>query len=148
MRDRTSFWNPFITESTTISAATPSAMPSIDVSEMNEMKWLRRLARVYRSPTRSSYCTRASVPQAVLNSKSDALLPVHSGFFLRRESCSGDTPRLRRDADREGTPQAQAPDRGRSLAARALRSVFAAWLGGRALHPARRRWGSQRAFLD
>ncbi len=38
MRARTSFWNPFITESTTISAATPSAMPSIEVSEMKEMK--------------------------------------------------------------------------------------------------------------
>src|SRR5215831_16499070 len=139
MRDRTSFWNPFITESTTISAATPSAMPSIDVSEMNEMKWLRRLARVYRSPTRSSYCTRASVPQAVLNSKSDALLPVHSGFFLRRESRSRESARFRRDADREGKTEAQAPYRAGSLAARALRSVSAARLGGRALHPARRR---------
>jgi hypothetical protein len=24
---------------------TPSAMPSIEISEMNEMKWFRRLAR-------------------------------------------------------------------------------------------------------
>ena len=46
MRVRSSFWKPFITDSTTISAATPSAMPSIEVMEMNEMKWLRRLARV------------------------------------------------------------------------------------------------------
>ena len=46
MRVRSSFWNPFITESTTISAATPSAMPAMDISEMKEMKWLRRFARV------------------------------------------------------------------------------------------------------
>jgi len=38
MRSRTSFWKPFITDSTTISAATPSAMPSIDTSAMKEMK--------------------------------------------------------------------------------------------------------------
>ena len=41
MRSRTSFWKPFITDSTMISAATPSAMPSIDTPEMNEMKPLR-----------------------------------------------------------------------------------------------------------
>ena len=46
MRARNSFWKPFMTDSTTISAATPKAMPSIDVMEMKEMKWLRRLARV------------------------------------------------------------------------------------------------------
>ncbi len=46
MRARSSFWNPFITESTTMSAATPSAMPSIEVSVMKEMNWLRRFARV------------------------------------------------------------------------------------------------------
>ena len=46
MRVRSSFWKPFITESTTISAATPSAMPHIEIREMKEMKWLRRLARV------------------------------------------------------------------------------------------------------
>ena len=46
MRARSSFWKPFITDSTTISAATPSAMPAIEMSEMKEMKWLRRLARV------------------------------------------------------------------------------------------------------
>ena len=38
MRVRSSFWNPFITDRTTISAATPSAMPAIEISEMNEMK--------------------------------------------------------------------------------------------------------------
>ena len=43
---RSSFWKPFITESTTISAATPSAMPAIEMAEMKLMKWLRRLARV------------------------------------------------------------------------------------------------------
>ena len=31
---------------TVMSAAMPSAIPSIDTSEMKEMKWLRRLARV------------------------------------------------------------------------------------------------------
>ncbi|MNC98662.1 hypothetical protein D3C83_166970 [compost metagenome] len=46
MRSRSSLWKPFITDSTTISAATPSAMPAIEVSEMKLMKWLRRLARV------------------------------------------------------------------------------------------------------
>ena len=46
MRARSSFWKPFITESTTISAATPSAMPAIEIAEMKLMKWLRRLARV------------------------------------------------------------------------------------------------------
>ncbi len=46
MRLRISFWNPFITDSTTINAITPSAMPSTEISEMKEMKWLRRLARV------------------------------------------------------------------------------------------------------
>ena len=46
MRVRSSFWKPFITDSTMINAATPSAIPSIEVSEMKEMKWLRRLARV------------------------------------------------------------------------------------------------------
>ena len=41
MRLRSSSWNPFITDSTTISAATPSAMPAIEISEMNEMNVLR-----------------------------------------------------------------------------------------------------------
>ena len=43
MRSRTSFWKPFITDSTMISAATPSAMPSIETPEMKEMKPLRRV---------------------------------------------------------------------------------------------------------
>ena len=34
MRVRSSFWKPFITDSTMISAATPSAMPSMDTPEM------------------------------------------------------------------------------------------------------------------
>ncbi len=46
MRVRTSFWKPFITESTTISAQTPTAMPIIDTRELIPMKRLRRLARV------------------------------------------------------------------------------------------------------
>ena len=49
IRLRSSSWKPFITDSTTISAATPSAIPAIDVSAMNEMKVLRadpRRARV------------------------------------------------------------------------------------------------------
>ena len=49
IRLRSSSWKPFITDSTTISAATPNAMPAIDVSAMNEMNVLRpepRRARV------------------------------------------------------------------------------------------------------
>jgi len=46
MRVRSSRSKPFITDSTVISAITPMAMPSIEAREMNEMKWLRRLARV------------------------------------------------------------------------------------------------------
>ena len=46
MRVRSSSWKPFITDSTTISAATPKAMPSIDTKEMNEMKRLRPCARL------------------------------------------------------------------------------------------------------
>jgi hypothetical protein len=48
MRSVTSFWKPFITDSTMINAATPSAMPSIDTPEMNEMKPLRRPVRPAR----------------------------------------------------------------------------------------------------
>ena len=58
MRSRTSFWKPFMTERTTISAHTPSAMPITDAAEMKEMKPLRRAARparVYRQPISSSY---------------------------------------------------------------------------------------------
>ena len=36
MRSRTSFWKPFMTDSTTISAATPSAIPAIDVAATKE----------------------------------------------------------------------------------------------------------------
>ena len=38
IRARNSFSKPFMTEITVISVVTPNAMPSIDVSEMNEMK--------------------------------------------------------------------------------------------------------------
>jgi hypothetical protein len=41
IRLRSSCWKPFITDSTTMSAATPSAIPAIDISAMNEMKALR-----------------------------------------------------------------------------------------------------------
>jgi hypothetical protein len=41
MRVRSSCWNPFITDSTTMSAHTPSQMPSAEVHAMNEMKALR-----------------------------------------------------------------------------------------------------------
>ena len=57
MRSRTSDWKPFITLSTMISAATPSAMPSMETPEMKEINPLRRvlrLARVYRQPKMSS----------------------------------------------------------------------------------------------
>jgi hypothetical protein len=45
IRALSSLWKPFITDSTTISAATPRPMPSIETSGMNETKRLRRLAR-------------------------------------------------------------------------------------------------------
>ena len=48
MRLVTSFWKPFMTLSTMISAATPSAMPSMDTPEMNEIKPLRRVPRLAR----------------------------------------------------------------------------------------------------
>jgi hypothetical protein len=48
MRSVTSLRKPFITDSTTISAATPSAMPSIEAAEMKEMKPLRRVPRPAR----------------------------------------------------------------------------------------------------
>jgi hypothetical protein len=48
MRSRTSFWKPFITLSTMISAATPSAMPSIDTPLMKEMKAVAPPARPAR----------------------------------------------------------------------------------------------------
>src|SRR5260221_118669 len=37
MRSRTSFWKPFITDRTTISAHTPTAMPIIATSELMPM---------------------------------------------------------------------------------------------------------------
>ena len=54
MRLRTSSWKPLTTDSTTISTATPSAMPIIETRELTPMERVRRLARRYRSPTRSS----------------------------------------------------------------------------------------------
>ena len=38
MRARNSCWKPFITESTVMSTMIPSAMPSMEISEMKEMK--------------------------------------------------------------------------------------------------------------
>ncbi len=38
MRSRSSFSKPFMTESTVMSAVTPSAIPSIELRLMNEMK--------------------------------------------------------------------------------------------------------------
>ena len=46
MRLRSSRSNPFITDSTTISTATPIATPTIDISEMNDRKRLPRRAQV------------------------------------------------------------------------------------------------------
>ena len=49
MRVRNSSWKPFMTDSTTISAATPRAIPSIDTAEMKDTNRLRpapRRARV------------------------------------------------------------------------------------------------------
>ena len=46
MRSRTSFWKPFMTESTMMSAATPSAIDATDMPEMNERK--RSLRRPLR----------------------------------------------------------------------------------------------------
>jgi len=45
MRSRTSRSKPFITDSTTISTATPIASPAIEIVEMKETKRLPRLAR-------------------------------------------------------------------------------------------------------
>jgi hypothetical protein len=46
MRPRNSLSNPFITDKTTINAITPRAIPSMEIRDMKEMKWLRRFARV------------------------------------------------------------------------------------------------------
>ena len=48
MRSRTSFWKPFMTDRTMMSAATPRVMPSTDTPEMKEMKPLRRAERLAR----------------------------------------------------------------------------------------------------
>src|SRR5664280_134214 len=48
IRSRTSFWKPFMTDRTMISAATPRAMPSIETPEMNEMKPFLRPLRPAR----------------------------------------------------------------------------------------------------
>ncbi len=45
MRSRTSFWKPFMTESTMMSAATPSAIDATDIAEMKERKPSRRRPR-------------------------------------------------------------------------------------------------------
>ena len=45
MRLRSSRSKPFMTESTTISTATPSARPSIDTTEMNDRKPRRCVER-------------------------------------------------------------------------------------------------------
>ena len=42
-RSVTSFWKPFMTERTTIRAATPRPMPATEMREMKEMKLLRPL---------------------------------------------------------------------------------------------------------
>ena len=41
MRLRSSCWKPFITDSTTINAQTPTTIPAIDVKAMNETNALR-----------------------------------------------------------------------------------------------------------
>ena len=46
MRAVISLWNPFMTDRTTIRATRPRVIPSMEISEIKEMKWLRRLARV------------------------------------------------------------------------------------------------------
>ena len=58
MRSRTSFWNPFMTERTMMSAMTPTAIEATEIAEMKLMKPSlrrpRRPARVYLRPTSSS----------------------------------------------------------------------------------------------
>ena len=49
IRSRTWVWNPFITESTMISAITPSAIDTTDVAEMKETN---RSFRPVRRPER------------------------------------------------------------------------------------------------
>ncbi len=54
MRVRSSRSKPFITDSTTISTATPIATPAMEMAEMKEMKRLLRFDRRYRRPMNSS----------------------------------------------------------------------------------------------
>ena len=49
-----SFSKPFMTEITVISVVIPKAMPSMDMSEIKEIKWFCRLARRYLSPINAS----------------------------------------------------------------------------------------------
>ena len=46
IRSRSSRSKPFMTESTVISAHTPTVIPRMDTPEINETKWLRLRARV------------------------------------------------------------------------------------------------------
>ena len=46
MRPRSSLPKPFITDSVVMSAVMPRVMPAMEMSEMKEMKWVRRRARV------------------------------------------------------------------------------------------------------
>ena len=46
MRVRTSRWNPLNTDSTVMSTVMPSAIPTIEISEITEMKRVRLRERV------------------------------------------------------------------------------------------------------
>src|SRR5210317_203643 len=50
IRVRNSRSKPFNTDRTRIKTATPNVNPAIETAEMNEIKWFRRFARVYRRP--------------------------------------------------------------------------------------------------
>jgi hypothetical protein len=50
MRLRNSDSKPFMTDSTTMSTATPMATPAIEITEMNDAKPLPRADRRYRRP--------------------------------------------------------------------------------------------------
>ena len=51
MRWRSSRSKPFITDNTKISTVTPSTKPSIEISDIKEIKWFCRCALVYLRPT-------------------------------------------------------------------------------------------------
>jgi hypothetical protein len=70
MRSRSSFWKPFITDSTTISAATPSASPSMEISAMKEMKRLAsgRSRSMYRPVSPFAFATAGDAFQLRLGS--------------------------------------------------------------------------------